>query len=78
MIEVQKCAKNAEGFPVKVPCWDRDDSGYSQAIFYCPNGHAGCLKNHTVAADGAVSPSVVCERDCNFHDYIKLLDWAAP
>jgi hypothetical protein len=33
----------------------------------------GC---HTVAADGTVSPSVVCGR-CSWHTFIRLADWPA-
>lgn len=32
--------------------------------------------NHVVAADGRVSPSLVCPRaGCSFHDYVTLADW---
>ena len=30
-------------------------------------------KNHTIAPDGTVSPSMVCTHDgCDFHEFIKL------
>jgi hypothetical protein len=49
--------------------------------FTCPFGHGATLaKNiHTIAEDGAVSPSVICPRaedeGCTFHEFVKLLDW---
>lgn len=36
-------------------------------------GKAMCLPNHTVAADGAVQPSVVCPFACGWHVFLKLL-----
>ncbi len=34
------------------------------------------LKAHTIAANGAVSPSLVCpEPDCDFHKFVVLEDW---
>lgn len=51
--------------------------GCPTAWFRCPNGRLGGLSAHTIAADGTVSPSVVCPQDgCGFHDHIKLLGWA--
>jgi len=42
----------------------------------CTNGHLGQL-DHTIAANGVVSPSVVCQRDgCGFHEFIVLEGWA--
>lgn len=47
------------------------------AIYTCPKGHVGLLDEHTILADGTVSPSVVCTtHDCTFHDYIRLEGWA--
>lgn len=34
---------------------------------------AGPEAVHSIAEDGTVSPSVVC--DCGFHEYVKLVDW---
>lgn len=34
------------------------------------------LKNHAIAENGAVSPSLVCpENDCDFHEFVVLEDW---
>jgi hypothetical protein len=50
-------------------------------IFTCSNGHQGGLygwnyKNHTIAKDGIVNPSVVCTTSgCTFHEFIKLKDY---
>ncbi len=52
--------------------------GQRTALFCCPNGHIGTLSDHDIAADGIVSPSVVCpgrENGCAFHDWIKLEGW---
>ena len=42
----------------------------------CPTcGQVGTL-DHEVAADGTVSPSLVCPRDgCAFHEYVRLAGW---
>lgn len=46
------------------------------ALYVCPRGHVGLLDEHTILADGTVSPSVVCmQDDCDFHDYIRLEGW---
>ena len=43
----------------------------------CPKGHVGRLDDHSVAADGTVTPSVQCpEGDCDFHDNVRLDAWA--
>jgi len=49
------------------------DGQPDQALYTCPNGHTGLL-DHEIAVDGTVSPSVVCT-ECDFHDFIRLLDW---
>lgn len=42
----------------------------------CNRGHGLVLKGHTVAADGRVSPSVVCmTRGCSFHEFVRLHEW---
>jgi hypothetical protein len=57
------------------PCWDIY-KGSGQVDFRCPNGHIGVLDDHTIADDGAVSPSVVCPRKgCAFHENIILDGW---
>ena len=41
----------------------------------CPNGHLADL-DHTIAADGTVSPSVVCpEGGCGWHEHVQLEGW---
>jgi hypothetical protein len=54
-------------------------------ILCCPTcGSLGTLRTHSVAADGAVSPSIVCTGThpqggaCLFHEMGKLLDWRTP
>ena len=46
------------------------------ALLRCPKGHLATLDDHEIAADGTVSPSVVCPMEgCGFHETLKLLDW---
>lgn len=46
-------------------------------LYTCPNGHTARLTGWDIADDGAVSPSVDCSpNDCDFHDYIRLMDWS--
>ena len=50
--------------------------GRKFVVTRCPNGHTGSLSDHSIAPDGTVSPSVVCQREgCNFHEFIKLADF---
>lgn len=43
----------------------------------CPNGHLLTLREHSVAKNGDVMPSVVCpEKGCGFHEFVRLRRWA--
>lgn len=50
-------------------------------LLTCPNCKGLCtLHNgddyHAIAADGVVTPSVICPHDsCDYHEFIRLLDW---
>lgn len=47
-----------------------------KASFTCPAcGGIASLSNHEIAANGAVSPSVVCPFGCEFHEFILLEGW---
>lgn len=47
-----------------------------KAEITCSRGHGIVLKEHTIAPNGQVSPSVVCLRpNCDFHEFIRLEDW---
>jgi hypothetical protein len=52
--------------------------GEPTAFFHCPM----CLTvgslhgTHEIAADGKVTPSVVCP-NCEFHEWISLVGWPA-
>jgi hypothetical protein len=49
-----------------------------RAEMTCGSGHSLVLKGHSVAANGNVSPSVVCMRaGCTFHEYVRLVGWKA-
>lgn len=48
------------------------------ATLTCSKGHYGTLLDHEIAADGTVTPSVVCtEGGCDFHAYVRLEGWPA-
>lgn len=48
-----------------------------KAELTCPYGHGMTLKGHTVAANGLVSPSVVCHSGrCSFHEFVSLQGWS--
>lgn len=48
-----------------------------KASMTCPNGHGLTLRDHSIAATGEVSPSVVCpERGCTFHEFVRLDRWS--
>ena len=50
--------------------------GRPQQAVCCANGHAAFLDDHEIAADGTVSPSLVCPEDgCDFHEFVKLEGW---
>ena len=47
-----------------------------KAEMCCPEGHGLVLKGHSIAADGRVSPSIVCPNPtCSFHEFVSLSDW---
>lgn len=50
---------------------------HDTAGLQCPTcGRLFCLANHAIAADGSVSPSVVCPHPgCSFHEFVRLLGW---
>lgn len=51
--------------------------GGRSASFTCPECHQlASLTDHTIEADGRVTPSVVCPTDgCTFHQFIQLEGW---
>lgn len=53
--------------------------GRATVVAYCPKcGVEGYLDDHRIAADGTVSPSVVCPREgCGFHDNVSLEGYEA-
>jgi hypothetical protein len=61
--------------PAKAHWWP----WHGTAMLSCPNGHIASLRDHEIAVDGTVTPSVVCPWDgCNFHQSLRLLEWGAP
>lgn len=58
------------------PVWLSITKGAWSASFMCPNRHYGSLMDHEIAADGTVSPSVVCPTEgCDFHEHVRLVGW---
>jgi hypothetical protein len=59
------------------PFKDRD--GRHGATWSCPDcGHRGGIgpgTNHAIAVNGEVTPSIVCESPCSFHQFIRLEGW---
>ena len=59
--------------------WERGQGPYPiriVALVSCPKcGKGMSLSLHTIAADGTVSPSLVCPYQCGFHDFVKLVGW---
>lgn len=50
--------------------------GRQGATVSCNKGHSAALTDHIVAADGTVTPSLVCpEEGCDWHEMITLVDW---
>ena len=44
----------------------------------CPEcGVRGALTDHSIAADGSISPSLVCPAGCGWHVFARLLGWEA-
>lgn len=42
----------------------------------CPSGHIGGLGGHEIAADGKVTPSVICPHEgCGWHVSVRLMGW---
>lgn len=54
------------------------DGRHVVVMTVCDRGHVGTLP-HAIAADGTVSPSIVCAgaqyAGCKFHDYARLDGW---
>lgn len=82
-MDIPYIEKTEEGFPLKVPCWEEGNHGLLasddeeiKATLWCSNGHCGAITTHTIADDGTVNPSCVCDRDgCKFHETVRLIGW---
>lgn len=64
----------------------RNPDGTMTADVTCARGHDGLIDEHTIAADGTVTPSVVCagypagdparpSGPCDWHEHIRLEGW---
>lgn len=84
-------AANASGSPVG-SWWvgyplgsdDNADTSKPYVSIRCPTcGQSATLRHpnggHTIAADGTVTPSVVCPYPpCTWHEWVRLGDWVGP
>jgi len=62
----------------KHPSWRgaRFPDGHRSANVACGNGHVASLSDHNIAADGTVSPSLVCPaQGCGWHEVVRLIGW---
>ncbi len=49
-----------------------------KVLVSCDKGHIGSLADHAIAADGTVTPSLVCpDGGCDFHEHVRLVGWEA-
>lgn len=57
--------------------WQRRDlAGKVKTYITCLKGHIATLEAHTIFDDGRVQPAVQCPGpDCDFHAWIRLVDW---
>ena len=55
----------------------RPEAGGRSAMVACPGcGQLASLSEHAIAADGTVSPSLICPYDgCSFHEWVRLEGW---
>lgn len=70
-----------KGDPNRSPgMWKRwqGPGGKVSAIISCPHcGGIGVLTDHHIDLAGGVTPSVQCpDKDCGWHEYVKLMNWA--
>jgi len=77
MIEITRAEGPFSMNPLQWLPVTRQSSGLSPtATLTCTNGHEGLISDHEIAADGAVTPSVVCTEDgCGWHEHITLVGW---
>ena len=74
--QVRHPATTPSGALAAGPWWWRTDTEgltYRPVWLRCPNGHLGTLVDHEFAADGTVTPSVVCaDPGCGWHEDVRL------
>ena len=52
---------------------------HGTVMLSCTNGHVASLRDHIIAIDGTVTPSVVCPWEgCTFHEWVVLDGWSEP
>ena len=63
--------------PLSWTWWIWLDTKELVPVMRCTGGHMFLIRdNHTIAADGSVSPSMVCPNPpCPYHEFIQLDGW---
>ena len=55
------------------------EAGNRHVLLCCPGCGAGGFLDHEIAADGTVTPSVVCPSGaCDWHQMVRLKEWEPP
>ena len=60
------------------------DDTPSEPLVVCENGHVARLRGWVVAADGSVTPSILCRTpmaelgECGWHEFVILDGWGKP
>ena len=72
-MDIPKGKHDSESYPFWVSL---TDGSRKSATLVCSRGHFGALLDHTIHADGQVTPSAVCPAaDCDFHEVVRLVGW---
>jgi hypothetical protein len=77
VLNVERCEVSGGPPPPMrwIPCHPSTITTF-KATMTCPEGHTITLRHHSIAPDGAVTPSVVCKtHDCSFHSFVRLVGW---
>lgn len=80
MIEIQQAESSDMFLLASRPLWGLTinplKDAKRSAKVRCGNGHLASLDDHTIAADGTVSPSLDCpEGGCGWHVHARLVGW---
>jgi len=77
-VELQQAPEGTDYFAIPKGMWlPVKIDGQLSARIGCPKcGESPSLFDHTIGADGTVTPSAVCPvKGCDFHEFVKLVGW---